>query len=117
MTEGFDMEIETMDEAVDYAIGLIGTEFEKTLQTANSINENPQDYSGSQAAMTAAKLAAWRYKIGIQAEYWKIKAAQTKRLDHRYVKSSLVVAYGALEEIINTLKLNARQDIQIATSR
>lgn len=111
------MEIETFDDAVEYAMELIGSDFEKSLRLANSIIEDASNYTGPQAAMTAQKLAVHRYKIGVAAQHWKIEAAKTKKLSDRLIKDSLMVAFTALEEVINTLKLTARSDINVATSR
>lgn len=111
------MEIETFDQAIDYAMDLIGSEFEKSLRLCNSILDDPGSYTGPQAAMAAQKLAVHRYKIGVAAQHWKIEATKTKKLSDRLIKDSLMVAFTALEEVINTLKLTARSDINIATSR
>lgn len=111
------IEITNFDDAVDYAMELIGSDFEASLKLANAILADPSSYTGPQAAATAQKMAAHRYKIGVVAQQWKIKSSQTKRMQDRLVKDSLMVAYDAIEEIINTLKLAARADMLLATSR
>jgi hypothetical protein len=110
-------EIETMDQAIDYAMEIIGSDFEKSLMLCNSILENPSNYTGAQAGVAAMKLSIYRYQIGVAAQHWKIEAASTKKLSDRLIKDSLMVAYNALEEVVNTLKLNARQDIALAGTR
>lgn len=112
-----EVKIESFDQAVEYAMELIGSEFEKSLQLCNSILADPADYTGPQAAIAAQKLAVHRYKIGVAAQHWKIEAAKTKKMSDRLIKDSLMVAFTALEEVINTLKLTARADINVATSR
>jgi len=112
-----DMQIETFDDAIEYVMDLIGSEFEKSLGLANSILENPSDYTGPQAAITAIKLSTHRYKIGIAAQYWKIKSAQTKTLPDRLVKDCLMSAFTGLEEVINTLKIVARHEHELVGSR
>ena len=111
------MEIETMDDAIEYAREIIGGDFEKALQLANSIIDNPSNYTGAQATMAAVKIALYRYKIGLAAQWWKQESTRTKKLSDRLIKDCLMTAYNGLEEVINTLKLSARQDMSLAESR
>jgi hypothetical protein len=106
--------IESFDDALDYVVEMVGAEFERSIALANSILEEPSKFTGPQAAITAIKLANQRYKIGVAAQYWKIKSAQTKKLDDRLIKDALMVAYDALTEMINTLKLTARHEHELA---
>lgn len=112
-----EVKIESFDQAVEYAMDLIGSDFEKSLRLANTILDDPSQYTGPQAGMAAQKLAIHRYKIGVAAQHWKIEAAKTKKMSDRLIKDSLMVAFTALEEVINTLKLTARSDINVANSR
>lgn len=105
------LDIETFDDAIDYTIELIGADYEKAIKLANSILEDPNSFmTGPAAAITAIKLAIYRQKIGSAAQYWKIKSSNTKKLDDRLVKDSLIVMFTSLEEVINTLKIVARHD-------
>lgn len=105
--------IETFDDALEYTMDLIGAEFDKALQLSNAIIAKPSDYTGPQAAMSAIKMSTYRYKIGLAAQYWKIKSSQTKKLQDRLVKDSLMCAYDGLSEVINTLKITARHDHEL----
>jgi hypothetical protein len=112
-----DFQVEEFDEAVDYIISMIGSDFEKSVALAGLITENPQDYTGPQALRSAVRLSAYRYKIGLAAQFWKIKSAETKLKKDRLVKDALMLAYDALGEVINTLKLAARHDHDMVSSR
>jgi hypothetical protein len=105
--------INTFDEAVEYLIDMIGSEFEKSLRMANTIIENPGDFTGPQAAVTAIKLANQRYKIGMAAQYWKNKSVGSSNRQDKLVKDALMTAYDALVEVINTLKLVARHEHEL----
>lgn len=107
-------EIDNFDDAVDYVVSMIGSEFEQSYRLANAIIANPGDYTGPQAGITAQKLAAQRYKIGLAAQYWKQKGGTGAKPHDRMIKNALHLAYQALEEVINTLKLTARQDTSLA---
>lgn len=108
-----DLNIDTFDGAVEYLMDMIGDEFEKTLQTANSIVADPSDYTGPQAAITAIKLATQRYKIGVAAQYWKNKSVGSSNRQDKLIKDALMTAYDALVEVINTLKLVARHEHEL----
>lgn len=108
-----DWEIKTPEDAIEYIVGLIGADFEKALGLSTKILETPTDYTGPQAAMAAIKMSNYRFKIGQAAQYWKIKSAQSKNLQDRLIKDSLMAAYDALQEVINTLKLVARHEHEL----
>lgn len=112
-----DLKLETFDEAVEYVMDMIGSNFEKALSLGNAILEDPSSYTGPQAAITAIKLANHRYKIGIAAQYWKLKSAQTKSLQDRLIKDCLMATFSGLEEVINTLKIVARHEHELVGSR
>lgn len=105
-----DYTIETFDDAIEYISGAIGSDFEKALRQTSAIIANPSDYTGQQASMTAVKMGAYRYKIGLAAQYWKLKSSGTKKLDDRLIKDALMSAFTGLEEVINTLKAIAREE-------
>jgi hypothetical protein len=104
------IDIETFEDAVDYLIDEIGAEYGKALALSNKILEDPQAYSGPQAAIAAIRLANFRYKIGQAAQYWKNKSVGgTNRVD-KLKKDALMASYDGLVEVINTLKLVARHE-------
>lgn len=108
-----EVKIETFDEAVDYIIDVIGSDYKKALTLANHILENPTDYSGAQATMAAMKLAAHRVKIGLAAQHWKQEATRTKKPHDRLIKDALMVMYDGLLELINTLKAHSRYEREV----
>jgi hypothetical protein len=105
---GFNWSLDDFDEIVEYVAEMVGKEFMRTVQIANDIIENPSEYAGIQASITAIKLASHRTKIGVAAQYFKMKSAETKKPHDRLTKDALMVMYTSLEEMINTLKLSAR---------
>lgn len=108
-------DFENYDDVIDYVTDLVNsTNFTRTLELAQAILDEPDQYTGPQAAVTAIKLATHRLKIGIAAQQAKITSAQTKKLEDRLSKDALMVAYDAMGEIINTLKLTARHDHELA---
>ena len=109
---GFD--IDNYEDAIDYTVSEIGEEFEEALKIANAIIANPGDYTGPQAAVTAIKLSAYRYKIGVAGAYWQHKSVGNPNRTVKMKKDALKISYDALQEIINTLKLTARHDHQLA---
>lgn len=109
-----DLSIDTFDDAIEYVVDMIGSEFQKSLEQANVILDNPGDFTGPQAAITAIRLANQRYKIGIAAQYWKNKSVGSQKRQDKLVKDALMTAYSGLEEVINTLKLTARSDTGLA---
>lgn len=107
-------EIDNFDDAVDYVVSMIGSDFEQSFSLANAIIANPSNYTGHQASITAQRLAAQRYKIGLAAQYWKQKGGAGANAHNKMIKNALHLAYQALEEVINTLKITARQDNSLA---
>lgn len=105
---GFNWQLTDFDEIVEYVAEMVGKEFMRTVQIANDIIDEPTEYSGIQASITAIKLASHRTKIGVAAQYFKMKSAETKKPHDRLTKDALMVMYTSLEEMINTLKLSAR---------
>ncbi len=101
--------IETFEAACEYIYEIVPG-LEKTMNLVSNILENPTDYAGIQAAMAAIKLSGWRFKMGVEAQHWKLRSAQTKKLSDRLVKDALMSAYDGLGEVINTLKIIARHD-------
>jgi hypothetical protein len=108
-----DLGIDTFEGAVEYLTSMIGDDFEKALQTANSIIADPSQYTGPLAAITAIKLANQRYKIGMAAQYWKNKSVGSANRQDKLIKDALMTAYDALVEVINTLKLVARHEHEL----
>lgn len=105
--------IETFDDACEYIVSMLDPKFEKSLDLVNLILANPEQYTGVQAGFAAIKIAGYRTWIGLQAQHWKLRAAQTKKLQDRLVKDSLMVMYDSLIEVINTLKLVSRQEAEL----
>ena len=105
-------EITTFEQACEYLFDIVPG-LERTMQLTNEILANPADYAGPQAAMCAIKLSTHRYKIGVEAQHWKIKSAQTKKLGDRLVKDALMASYDGLLEVINSLKITARHDHEL----
>lgn len=106
-------EIETFDEALDYIAEEIGSSFEKAIQLANMILEDPDQYTGAQAAIAAVKLAAHRTNIGLVRQYWKKRAAETKKPQDRLINDALHALWEGLLELINTLKHVARYEREV----
>lgn len=106
-------QIETFEDAVEYIEGMIGKDFEKTMDLVSAILENPSNYTGPQAAVAAIKVSGYRTRLGLQAQHWKLKSAKTKKSQDRLVKDALMVLYDALTEVINTLKLTARHEHEL----
>jgi hypothetical protein len=104
--------IETFEDACDYLFEII-PDFEKAMFSVNEILADPTGYNGPRAAMAAIKISALRFKIGAEAQHWKLRSAQTKRLSDRLIKDSLMSAYDGLAEVINTLKITARHDHEL----
>lgn len=109
------LDITTFEDACDYTVDMIGADFEKAVQIAEKILSDTDDYmNGPAAAKTAIRLAGYRAKIGLAAQYWKLKSSNTKKHEDRLVKDALMVMYASLEEVINTLKIVARHDHELA---
>lgn len=106
-------EIETFDEAVEYIIDSLDEKFGKTLELVNVILANPDQYTGPQAAFAAIKVAGYRTFLGLEGQHWKLRSSQTKKLQDRLVKDALLVMYDGLLEVINCLKLVARQEHEL----
>lgn len=106
-------DIQTFDDAVEYIADMIGSDFYKAYALANAILENPSEYTGIQANVTAIKLSVIRYKVGLASQLWKKRSTHTKRMQDSLIKDALMATYAGLEEVINTLKLSARQDIDL----
>lgn len=115
MTYPTDVQITTFDEAVDYMIDLIGSDFKKALTLASHILEDPHSYSGPQATMAAMKLAVHRTRIGVAVQHWKQESARTKKPHDRLIKDSLMVMYDSLLEMINTLKAHSKYEREVIT--
>ena len=112
-----DLKIESFEEAIDYAVEMVGSDFEKAVSLTAAIIANPEQYTGPQATISAVKMATYRSRIGLAAQYWKIKSAQTKRLDDRLIKDSLMVMYDSLLEVINVLKITGKHEHEIVHGR
>jgi hypothetical protein len=96
-----EMEIETIAKALDEdAEGFL-----EIMQVVNDIIENPEKYSGIKALMLANKLAAYRTKIGVKANWLK---SQEKSINNRQKKDVLLSLEHNLEENINCLKISGR---------
>lgn len=108
-----DVNITTVDEAIDYIIDLIGSDFKKSLTLAGHILENPHQYSGAQATVAAMKLAAHRTRIGVASQHWKQESVRTKKPHDRLIKDSLQVLYDSILEMINTLKAHSRYEREV----
>lgn len=110
-------EIDTFDDAIDYVISMIGSNFERSLQIAEAVLENPGDYTGRQAATAAVQLSVHRYKIGVAAQYWKKRSTASKRDIDRMVKDALMLSYDATKDIVDALKKVSTLDNELASMR
>ncbi len=106
-------EFENFESACEYVVESLDPKFGKTLDLVNLILATPYQYTGQQAAFAAIKIAGYRTFIGLQAQHWKLRAAQTKKLQDRLVKDALLVMYDGLLEVVNCLKLVARQEHEL----
>lgn len=109
-------EITNFDEAIDYVISMIGSDFERSLKIAEAVLENPGDYTGRQASRAAVELSAHRYKIGVAAQYWKKRSTSSKRDVDRMVKDALMVSYDAIKDIVDALKKVSTLDFELANA-
>lgn len=113
----FDNTINDFDDAKAYVRDMIGSDFAKAMALAEDMIENPDKYTGIKAGAKAQLLATYRYEIGIVAQYWKNKAVGSSNRQDKLIKDCLMTAYDGLVEMINTLKLTARQEHSLAESR
>lgn len=77
-------------------------DFLEVMELVQDIIDNPHRQAGNPALTTAAKLASFRTKLGVQAQLYK---TGPKTVENRRRKDVLLTLYNALEENINTLKL------------
>lgn len=92
-------------EDISAALGEEAPGFLEVMSLVDDIIENPDKYSGIKALMLANKLAAYRTKIGVKANYLK---SQERSLRNRQKKDILLSLEHNLVENINCLKLAAR---------
>ena len=92
-------------EDIAVALGEEAPGFLEVMSLVDDIIENPDKYSGIKALMLANKLAAYRTKIGVKANYLK---SQERSLRNRQKKDILLSLEHNLVESINCLKLAAR---------
>ncbi len=85
--------------------------FLKVMAIMEDIIENTDKYSGVKALVTASKLAAYRTKIGAQANWLK---SQEKSILGRRKKDLLISLENNLLENINVMKMAARLDAKAA---
>lgn len=99
-------DVEMTQESVLEALGQKeGANFLAVMDMVQAIMDDPQSMAGSSALVLAAKLAAYRTKMGVFAQLYK---TQDKSIKYRRRKDILFTMYNALEENINTLKLLGR---------
>lgn len=110
-------EIDNFDDAVDYVISMIGSDFERSLKIAEAVLEDPGHYTGRQAARAAVELSAHRYKIGVAAQFWKKRSVQTKKDTDRMVKDALMMAYDAIKDVVDALKKVSTLDYELANAQ
>lgn len=113
MTEADIYTIKTFDEAIEYVADFIGSDFRKSIDRAMLIADDPNHFTGPVAAVEARRLAAYRVSIGIAAQEWKLKSANSKRPQDRLVKDALMCLYDSLLELINCLKVGVRMERDI----
>lgn len=99
-----DLEV-TLDEIIGVLSKDEHAEFILVLQEMQNILDEPGSMVGSQALVSAAKIAALRTKIGLRAQWYK---TSEKSDIQRRRKDLLMSLYASLEENINTLKLLGR---------
>lgn len=96
-------EMQVSEEAIVNAMGEDeAVYFIEAMEIVNRIIGDPQSMVGNEALISAAKLAAWRTKIGLKAQLYK---TASKSIGNRRRKDLLQTMYSSLEENINTLKL------------
>jgi len=100
-----DMEI-TREDVLDVLGREEGQRFIDVMDIVDDIIENPQSLVGNTALLMAAKLAAFRTKIGTYAQLYK--TIDAKSIETRRRKDIMFTMYASLEENINTLKLLGR---------
>lgn len=109
MTLSRDNEFEDVEMTVGSVLDALGPEegknFLAVMDMVQAIMEDPQSMAGSSALVLAAKLAAYRTKMGVLAQLYKTK---DKSIQSRRRKDVIFTMYNALEENINTLKLLGR---------
>src|ERR1044072_137662 len=91
-------EIKTFDESIEFCADFIGSDFRKSVERAMAIAEDPNHFTGPVAAVEARRLAAYRVNIGIVAQEWKLKSANTKKPQDRLIKDALMCLYDSLLE-------------------
>ncbi len=113
MTPDLNLSLYSWQDVIDTVAETVGDGFLKVIALTQKILDNPEEYTGPQAAMAAIKLAAYRTQIGVVGQYYKLKSANTKIPHDRLIKDALLAMFTSLEEQINTLKLVARHDREI----
>lgn len=84
--------------------------FINIMTIADDIIDNESKYTGNKALFTAMRLASFRTKLGVYAQYYK---TSSKSETQRKRKDLLMMMYSALEENINTLKLLGRTEARM----
>jgi hypothetical protein len=101
------------EEILEYVIELCGDKFAKIFAVANDILEHPSDYVGPQASAIATQLAIYRMKLVAYGVYLKSLTGSDKVTRTRKDAVLTMCSHdGALQELINCLKLKARVEIQ-----
>jgi len=109
-TSEMDNDVEvTLETAVDALGPEEGENFMQVMGVVQNIMDDPQSMFGSQALILAAKLAAYRTKMGVLSQLYK---TMDKSIINRRRKDIIFTMYNALEENINTLKLLGRIERQ-----
>ena len=107
MIDKINENVEITYEAVIEALGTKeGESFIEIMEIVDEIIENPQSIAGNAALIMAAKLAAYRTKMGVLAQLYK--TIDSKSIATRRRKDIIFKMYSSLEENINTLKLLGR---------
>lgn len=101
----------TIDSIRD-AMGEEAEEFLYVLKVTQQIIDNPESFFGPKALVEATRLAAYRTRISIKAQFYK--TTSDKSLVNRKRKDVLMSMYASLEENIQTLKLMGKVDATLA---
>lgn len=100
-------------EQIANALGDDAEEFVACMKMVEAIIANPGDYMGIRAGLEAARLAAYRTKIGMKAQMYKSASVGSQNAHLRPRKDVLMCLYEALLENINTLKGLAKYEREV----
>ncbi len=104
-SQNFSSDVILTEESVRRVLGARADGFIACMRLAEAIAANPGDYPGVKASRAALQLAAERVNIGLLCQ---VQKSAPKGEEQRLQKDLLFTMYHSLEELINTLKLFSR---------